>query len=488
MSIIQYLQEALLNEITADEKFNKFYDGKIDRDTFDKAVDTDPTSKGDNKVGDYVDWLLLNPDAINDDTTSLLQTFHRLKTKLDPADRDINKMDYKKFVSVMKDAEESGVLLSKKDRAKAREQKAFKESEIVYKDDDFIVISPKTKEASQFMGKGSAWCTAYQDDRCMFDHYGENGDLYIIRNNKTKEMWQMFKPNGAGRSPEYKTFNNSPFDPWKVFAGTDLLKWIDENEFPEEAGLDAIMSNVAEYHKDHFGGNDALQNQVAAELRDHLNYKLEMFIDYYGELEDYLEQHLEVSEGDEDYNDEVERITEEYNDTAARFLNEEASTILDSAEGILDEMKSNHLIDIENPSVITSAISVAGYDVDLSEVLDNNPDFLADQPRLFDADSTIHDILDTIYSTEHKYGDADEGADVIRAWYTAHSNDIDDSIDDIIYAFGDLLSKITNLRGVPGDDIEEFLNGLEDDLQKIKIKNDDSETRDENPQLRMSDI
>ena len=57
---METFKEYMLNEVTADEKYNMQYKGKLDREVFDNAVILDPTSKGDLKVGKYVDWLIKN--------------------------------------------------------------------------------------------------------------------------------------------------------------------------------------------------------------------------------------------------------------------------------------------------------------------------------------------------------------------------------------------------------------------------------------------
>jgi len=250
MSIFQYIQEGMINEITADDKFNKFYDGKLDRNLFNSIVELDPTSNGLDKVGNYVDWLIKNKETLDvvdiPKLSNLLKTYDRLKTNLKPEHRDINKLDLLTFIEVMDNAEKDGLLLSKKDKEKARKKLAEKNSEVVYNDNEYIVVVPKTMQASQYYASGCAWCTGHQDDNvCYFnnDMYA-NGDLYIIYDKKTRKKWQMFWEQGKDHTVENKNCENEFFDPREEFAGTGLLDWIEEKGFPEEDNPDAVRDEA----------------------------------------------------------------------------------------------------------------------------------------------------------------------------------------------------------------------------------------------------
>ena len=45
----------------------------------------------------------------------------------------------------------------------------------------FEVIVPHTEETACHLGKGTDWCTAADEDHNMFDHYAQDGNLYVIR-------------------------------------------------------------------------------------------------------------------------------------------------------------------------------------------------------------------------------------------------------------------------------------------------------------------
>ena len=185
------LGEDTLLEVTADDKYNKQYVGKLDRPIFDKAISIDPTSnpQGQDIVGNYVDWIIKRwsdmAQANTEEVTKYLALFHKHKSKLDPNYRDINRFkSVSEWLEAMKKSEAEGKFESKKDEKDELRKKVEAESTPVYKDDDYIITSPDTVFASQYLGSGAKWCTAWQDDRCMFPGYYEYGTLYIVVDKK----------------------------------------------------------------------------------------------------------------------------------------------------------------------------------------------------------------------------------------------------------------------------------------------------------------
>lgn len=240
MEFLDYLFEKIsILEVTADEKYTKQYNGKLDRTLFDKAVELDPTSIGNLKVGRYVDWIIRNKlfDIDKDEIRDVLNTFEKYKSKIDLSKRDINKLTY----DVVKDLVNNIKLdtpLSKKEKKDIDREQAEKESEVVYKSDQYVIVVPHTEFASCYFGAGADWCTARREHyRNMFSHYDRNGSLYIILDKKTKEKFQLFKSEN-NREVEYKDSSNRNFDPFERFSDDDeLIKWLEENEFKNTSEL-----------------------------------------------------------------------------------------------------------------------------------------------------------------------------------------------------------------------------------------------------------
>lgn len=265
MSVIKYFIEMLesqqpIVEINSEDKYAKQYDGKVEREIFDKAVALDPTSRGTNKVGQFVDWIIKHKAWDSQKLNGVLTQYAKKKHLLPPEYRDVNKVNPDQLIKAVSDAEASGGFKSKKDKAKERKAKAEKESEIVYNTPKYIVVVPQTQYASQYFGSGSDWCTARQEDgQCLFNDYHGRGTLYIVFDKETKDTWQLFVDND-GSDYEYKNNSNEDFDPEEDFT-EDLIAWMEEKKLPK------YMNREEEY-----------DNKVEEILSD-INYSVSIFDD-----------------------------------------------------------------------------------------------------------------------------------------------------------------------------------------------------------------
>jgi hypothetical protein len=79
-----------------------------------------------------------------------------------------------------KDLEDT-VKVAESKLSKSEEKRIQKQgSKLLYSDDRFLVVSPKTQEASCYYGSGTRWCTAAKKNN-QFENYTEDGILvYII--------------------------------------------------------------------------------------------------------------------------------------------------------------------------------------------------------------------------------------------------------------------------------------------------------------------
>lgn len=184
-----------LFEATLDEIHEKYYPG-LERDVFDKLNAADPTSKDGKKKGRYLPWLI---DLWNDKKLKMedlykaseyLQYYNKYKNYVD--EKDINKIDsiqhlYRQVEDIIKKHEEG----SEEIKSKAEKEKEIKDqAEKYYEDDKWLVIVPKTKEASCLYGKGTQWCTAAEVSHNAFDAYNENGPLFIMIYKPTGDKYQ----------------------------------------------------------------------------------------------------------------------------------------------------------------------------------------------------------------------------------------------------------------------------------------------------------
>jgi hypothetical protein len=168
------LKEALLNEITSDEAWTKFYSDvnkfpelKGDKELFFKLDSLYPKKGNQHNRGTFM-WLynMLRNGLKEEDfykVEEYLQLFNKYINKIPKDKRDINKyksiQDLLSVVKDFRDAEASGeaIATSKTDEIKKKREQELK---LVYKSDTWKVYVPMTEWASCEIGKGTEWCTA----------------------------------------------------------------------------------------------------------------------------------------------------------------------------------------------------------------------------------------------------------------------------------------------------------------------------------------
>jgi hypothetical protein len=162
------------------EDLKKKYANKFDEETLDWFLNIADLQDFNHK---YTDFVLkgVHPDHIEGDTEigiNLIQSFDKYQSELEK--KDINQ--YKSF-------EELDNALTPLYQKK-KEKELEKQVEKIYEDDKFLVVKPKTHEASCKYGSNTKWCTTAQSP----DHFqrytsGSQGLYYIINkansNNKT---------------------------------------------------------------------------------------------------------------------------------------------------------------------------------------------------------------------------------------------------------------------------------------------------------------
>ena len=185
--------KSFLNEASSEELYIKYY-RDIEREIYRAIISSDPTST-EKKNGKYCKWLLdlyrsLGKEGMRktNEQKVMLEDLYKIKDALVLFSRYGNRVekkqiqqykDYNELVSVMvpfeKNVEEEN---NSKDLYKDIKDN---QTEKVYEDSEWLVISPKTKEASCFWGMGTKWCTAAtEDNKNRFNSYNSRGSLYIF--------------------------------------------------------------------------------------------------------------------------------------------------------------------------------------------------------------------------------------------------------------------------------------------------------------------
>jgi ankyrin repeat protein len=188
---VSYLNEPnFVNYLMSDPSLHRLGIEKSDTDTVKQIfIESDPTT---NKQ--YFKWIL---DGYRDGGNHLLEDVkvhmkNSLKQyslllvhhKIEGFERDI--AHYCGLWGCERKRKMDGLfsLLSRFEEIESkstREQRVRSDAKRVYEDDEILVISPQTVEASIFYGKGTKWCTSAKDeDDNMFDEYNDDGPLYVI--------------------------------------------------------------------------------------------------------------------------------------------------------------------------------------------------------------------------------------------------------------------------------------------------------------------
>jgi hypothetical protein len=179
-----------LNEAKIDDIYSKYY-SDIDSDTFNQIVTADPTTiiKNDEiaKMGMYSKWLLSlykNDNLLIEDlykATDYLKTYDHLKRSNKITGREANILIFKTLPDLFKIISEVGGTGKPTDDESYLINDRFYinngEAEIFHEDRSYLIVTPKTLEASQFYAKNTEWCTQYPD---RYNQYSQQGSLFII--------------------------------------------------------------------------------------------------------------------------------------------------------------------------------------------------------------------------------------------------------------------------------------------------------------------
>ena len=202
--------EILMQKFTEPKKKGK--KALMDKETLMTFMKADPTTRQTdeeiNKVGAYSQWIIKqymklqqSCDGYGYDpspnsewakclaesqrvfmedlykvTEDLLKFDYLKKTSKYTGEKDINKFqNTQELYDAIKDFN-----ISKEELTTTKAERVRDDVDVVHEDADWIVMVPKTKEASCHYGGGeSRWCTASKSSN-YYDHYAKQGPLYMI--------------------------------------------------------------------------------------------------------------------------------------------------------------------------------------------------------------------------------------------------------------------------------------------------------------------
>jgi hypothetical protein len=195
MNLSQVLLEGRKDEFLS--KYKKKFKPEDIKKIFLLSRDLSSNQKFLNFLG-----KVISPESVNDDMMKAkiaIEKFIKYQKNLEI--KDINQYDSLKDIS---DA------ISKHENKVRRDVKEIDGADVVYEDDRFTVVSPKTYEASCYYGAGSKWCTAAKSSDAHFMSYNRDGKLFYFLDKKEKSGSRFYKVAMLQKYDGRQTFFDAP--------------------------------------------------------------------------------------------------------------------------------------------------------------------------------------------------------------------------------------------------------------------------------------
>lgn len=177
-------------------KYKEINYPEMDDKLFNRIVSFDDVSSdiNNNEIGKYAMWLLKiydDGESFNLDATKLIKLFDKYHSQLEK--KDI--FQYKNLMDLDFDLAYVEKIENKKELLKKNKEKY----DVVYEDNEWIIVIPRSMEASIHWGRGANWCTSYDDEDNQFMRYypkEKGGPLYYNINKLTGEKYSFHSTDG----------------------------------------------------------------------------------------------------------------------------------------------------------------------------------------------------------------------------------------------------------------------------------------------------
>ena len=246
---------------------------KVTNVTFIKMVEFDFT--GTHKYLEYMlkSWISRNGYGMNHSITQLFNEVKRFDGLLPyHVTKDIYSQEFNSYPKLVEMNDKAQIV--KDDKTFVREEHA----NVLYEDDEMIMVSPKTHRGSLKYGAGTTWCTASKSNPNTFQNYSRNGCLvYLIdkTESKTKNFQKIAFYNNSGHSLSGEISIYSQND-----NETNESRLVEKGWKPEK--LAELMLRFRAYHVDRESIKrakskveyliDAMKNINLDELHSNLKY------------------------------------------------------------------------------------------------------------------------------------------------------------------------------------------------------------------------
>jgi Spy/CpxP family protein refolding chaperone len=190
----------ILSEGRRDDFVNKFRN-KFSNEELKKIIMLSQNLSPNNKFLMFLGNVMptQNFDENLSKAQKAVESFIKYQQALE--EKDINK--YQSLEDIMQaiDAHENKV---------RRKVKEVEGADVVYEDDRFTVVTPKTHKASCYYGAGTKWCTASMNGDSHFNNYNVDGKLFYFIDKKGKSNDRFYKVALLQKYDGDKTYYDAP--------------------------------------------------------------------------------------------------------------------------------------------------------------------------------------------------------------------------------------------------------------------------------------
>ena len=189
------------------------------------------------------------------------------------------------------------------DDSKINFEVASGDADKVYESENFVVLMPRSLDASCALGRGTTWCTAITKGENLFYSYVLAGNIilyYVFDKNNKKRKWSIGTIQGKVQGPGYGgitvNMNNGTFNFKKVFKVEEksILTAIESHsrkigEHPALADVKRAVSSVPRFKKLTNGLRPpayfALLNAIGHRHALHLSNDVQEYINEYSSVQ-----------------------------------------------------------------------------------------------------------------------------------------------------------------------------------------------------------
>jgi len=229
--IFQYTFDTLRKEISAIKKYKQ---------------------KADNKANEYFKLLKSKREEYSKEMDS-----SEAKTKAYEDGRYfLTNIKPESFQKMVRKAIRS--IIAGREKIRGGEEEARENADVLFEDDQFLLVRPKTTQSSNYFGSETQWCTAKTEGENVFEHYF-NSEIYIyylINKNaetddpKRKIAYTVVKQRGQKNSWEIVDANDSNMELHnvKMFIGDNYhnkVKYFIANDMKDKE-----YTNMEKYYEE----------------------------------------------------------------------------------------------------------------------------------------------------------------------------------------------------------------------------------------------